>query len=260
MPTTREVRESDVMNKMRVFLILLVSASAHCSVGDSAYNSDEPRAESSFSLARIVPVGRIDVDVMDIVVPERAKELSERFRASIAEHGTWLRDYMNERGQVGQPLPYHPNMGLRKPEYEEFLQLSGKREFRRSASVQLDVTRTSHKTIRLDGGAALPALTGIEIDFASMRIETPLGTCGDYRMVGPAEYIQMLNLGNYECCQWICQMRDEDTNRSEFTSLMVGRLIPSARGFIYYNAGRAENLKRVFEGRVFVTFNCGDGN
>ncbi|MCL4281818.1 MAG: hypothetical protein KJZ58_06095 [Flavobacteriales bacterium] len=69
------------------------------------------------------PVGRHTADIMDSVVyPERMVELGKRFQKSIAVHRDWFMQALAEL-QDGEPMAYHPNMGLTPEEYADFQSL-----------------------------------------------------------------------------------------------------------------------------------------
>jgi hypothetical protein len=69
------------------------------------------------------PVGEHSADIMDSVVyPQRMVELTERFKESIALHPEWFMQAVAEL-QVGEPMAYHPNIGLTTEEYAEYRSL-----------------------------------------------------------------------------------------------------------------------------------------
>lgn len=227
------------------------------------HDADDPNAQLSrpaFRTSDVIPVGRIEVDVMEVALPKRAVELGERLRASVAQDDSWLREHIAANARPGKVLPYHPKMGLTKSEYEEMLELSAQREARKTGTAVVGIESTAPEAIRLDGGDTLPALTGIVVNFASMKIETRLGFCEEYEILEPTADRVIAGLGQYECCEWKCEIGDDDRTNMESTSLMLGRLTRSGRGFLYYKTERIENKAKTFDSRVVITFEYGGGS
>jgi len=70
------------------------------------------------------PVGEHVADIMDSVAyPHRMVVLTERFKESIALHPEWFMETISGL-QDGEPMAYHPNMGLTNEEYAEYKSLT----------------------------------------------------------------------------------------------------------------------------------------
>ncbi len=60
------------------------------------------------------------VDIMDgIKASPRQVELSSKFQTGIRENYNWFMEYIQSI-QEGESMPYHPNLGMSREEYDEF--------------------------------------------------------------------------------------------------------------------------------------------
>ncbi len=104
-------------------LLFLLAFLVGCS--NQGLQSDSDRSVGiAATVAGWFPVGEHTADIMDSVVyPQRMVALTERFKESIALHQEWFMEAIGEL-QDGEPLAYHPNMGLTPEEYAEYRSLT----------------------------------------------------------------------------------------------------------------------------------------
>lgn len=99
------------------FLIGLVMSG--CGTTTEVDGKGEPTSLSA-AVASWLPLGDHVADIMDSVVyPPRMIELTNRFRDSVASHHDWFIDALG-KVKEGEPMAYHPNMGMTVAEYAEF--------------------------------------------------------------------------------------------------------------------------------------------
>lgn len=104
-------------------VVLLVLLAGACSSVHETRENDEPVGIAA-TVASWFPVGEHLADIMDSVVyPARMVELTQRIKDSIAVHQDWFVEALKGL-KDGEPMTYHPNMGLTEAEYAEYRSLT----------------------------------------------------------------------------------------------------------------------------------------
>jgi len=115
-----------------IFQLMLFTACAQIT-------KNVPNVESD--LNNLIPNGKNVADVLDSVkMDKRQVELTLKFQAGIKKNYQWFVDYV--KGYEKGNMPYHPNMGLTKEEYDELKDLSSNIEFVSSQVDTVDITKT----------------------------------------------------------------------------------------------------------------------
>lgn len=185
----------------------------------------------------LVP-GRLLVDVVDIDVPPRILELTQRLLHAIRENPDLWTRLANQAGP-GEPLPYDPALGLSEAEYELLLVSDHQTRTRKYADATLVITEDESDVLRLDGEELLPELTGIEIDLDENVVRTPFGLLTQRTEVdAPKESIH----GAWKGTQW----RHQSGTLYEFTDVRfaVGRLGKDGRCLLYYEVKRFDGIEK----------------
>jgi hypothetical protein len=185
----------------------------------------------------LVP-GRFQVDVVDIDVPARIQELTQRLLHAIRDNpDLWTR--LANQASPGEPLPYDPALGLSKAEYEELLVSDRQTRIKKYADAILAITEDQSGVLRLDGEELLPELTGIEIDLKGDVVRTPYGVLTRGTEVdAPKESIH----GIWKGTEW----RFQSFTPGEFTDVKfaVGRLGKDGRSLLYYEVKRFDGVDK----------------
>ncbi len=253
------------MKLHRAPLLLLLAAA--CSKGDDAPRADAPPAQAPppgtaagalppvppavavtpDSVRALVPVGTVRVSLMDLVPPPRLNELNARVQAALSSDPAWWAEYNRTNQQPGKPLPYHPKMGVTEAEYREMVALV--------EGVRLSPVRQAELTVRdegngrfvMNGGTALPELTGVVVDLANNRVDTPFGSTLTSAPIAPDARKQQAT-GPWKGMSWTREELQPQTRTGTVISFTLGRLQQSGRGILYYEAGRVQGGKPM--GRV----------
>lgn len=92
----------------------------------------------------------------------RLLELQKRMTEAVKQKSAWFKEY---KQMYGQPVPYHPNLGLSQDEYKELLQLysQNKPELQLSAVEDVEVTAKKN-SILFKGKNDLQFMNDLEID------------------------------------------------------------------------------------------------
>lgn len=234
----------------RIVLILLVAV-AGCAESakpqsadapNSTPTSDKPRAEAKEPAAtsashefngphEVFFAGRLTVDVMEMMAPQRATELAQRLQQAARENPEWWPEHV-KKAKRGEPLPYDSRLGLSKAEYDEFLTLSKQMVAQRKSETTLAITVTEDGVYVLDGGEALSDLTGIEIDLKMDVVRTPFGDAKKRSEINAKDGSP---LGAWNGVQWKLEAPDANGMTGTVVKLAVGKLESSGRAVLYYD-------------------------
>lgn len=109
------------MTNMKRFYILLTIVISLTGCGNSQTHQQRQAITGDIKndLNNFLSKGKITVDVMDGVKQnKRQEELTKKFQEGIQQNYEWFVDYMKTVPD-GQPMRYHPNLGLTEEEYKE---------------------------------------------------------------------------------------------------------------------------------------------
>ena len=103
------------------YLILLLVLLTSC--GHSQTNSLHVKLTGNIKndLKLLLPAGTVKADIMDGVRQDhRQIELSKKLQSAVKQNYSWFVEYMKSI-PLGQPMPYHVNLGVTEVEYTELL-------------------------------------------------------------------------------------------------------------------------------------------
>jgi hypothetical protein len=194
--------------------------------------------------------GDLRVSVMGLVTPPRLNALQARLQAAMrADPEFWMR-YVEENDRPGEILPYHAKMGITRDEYSEMLRLFKQVRMAPVSEASLKVRLEGSRRFVLDGGSALPQLSGIVIDLRRDEVISPLGKCIDRKQVTPNNDQSVT--GPWRGVRWKCEEVDKATMSGTQINLGLGRL-ETGRVLLYYDAKRIKSGQ--MEANVTVVLN-----
>jgi len=68
-------------------------------------------------MSRFFPAGPTEIEFLGVVMSDRGMQFANKFAAGT--DNAWLLKYIATVAKPGEPLPYHPNLGLTEEEYAE---------------------------------------------------------------------------------------------------------------------------------------------
>jgi len=91
-----------------------------------------------------------------IMPPAEIEKFIAKVESAARKNAEWFKEY-SSTSQPGVPLPYHTNLGLTKEEYDEYIALWAKREFKSKEEVILVLRKTFGDTwiLTATGGAGV---------------------------------------------------------------------------------------------------------
>lgn len=108
-----------------------------------------PRGGAADSIARLIPAKPVVVEILSPKYSKEVEDIAVKLEAAARRNPGWFQAYTQRHAR---PLPYHPNLGVTKPEYQRYLD--------ESANVPLAVTQRATLTFKRDGAANRWTLEG----------------------------------------------------------------------------------------------------
>ena len=185
--------------------------------------------------AELLAPGSHPVWVMDLRPPAEAETLMRQWLGALRADPEWYAAYSKAHSRPGEPLPYHPKMGMSEARYQRMLALAKQTKLTRIERAALTVTREGPTRVALHGGVALPDLTGISLDFAADRVTTPYGRLEGSRPIAVTD--PESPTGPWSGRRWSLDTVDPATRQGAVVELDLGRLADGT-GLLYYDAKR----------------------
>ncbi len=185
----------------------------------------------------LLPIGQVDVTVLELGAPPRFTELATRIQAAARANMEWWTAHVRATPE-GQPLAYDPRMGVSEAEYKEMLSLAEALVVQRGSTGTLRVA-TIPNGWRLDGGTAFPEVNGVEIDTIARMVRTKFGELRDFNLVEAND--DQRATGRWTGPQWKLTDVDEATGTGVAASFVLGKLEANSRTLLYFDAKRARN-------------------
>jgi hypothetical protein len=186
---------------------------------------------------RLFPLGQVTVEVLQPSSPPRLASLTQQLQAAVQADPDWFREYALS-AEGGQPLPYHPKLGLTEAEYREFLQLSDSVVMKPAGTVAIDVESVPFGW-RFGEVSSLPALQGLEIDTVTNEVRSSFGTLAGASPITPSE--EQRAPGPWEGPRWELEALDLDSETGTVATFAIGIHSATGRTVIYFDAKRVKD-------------------
>ena len=125
---------------LSTLLILLTS----CGNSQTHQPQETITGDIKNDLNNFLPSGKITVDLMDGVKQnKRQEQLTNKFQEGVQQNYEWFVDYMKDVPS-GEPMPYHPNLGLTEKEYKELKDLMNDIELVSSGKTDITITNSNN--------------------------------------------------------------------------------------------------------------------
>ncbi len=135
------------------------------------------------SLASLLPQGPVVVDILAPHYSERVERIAGRMQAAARSDPAWFQAWT--RSHPRPPLPWHPNLGVTRAEYQEYLLGSRDAPMAVAQRATLRFDRQSGRRIwRLSGWGKLTPVNGLVIDLERNQLD---GKRGVLQGMGVAE-------------------------------------------------------------------------
>lgn len=109
-----------------------------------------------------------------VVPPPEIEKFIGKVEAAAKKDPKWFREY-TEAAEPGTPLPYHEKLGLTQEEYDEYLAMWAKRDFKSSAEVVLMLRKSFGETWTLTATGDASVISTLRYDPADDTFRSPNG-------------------------------------------------------------------------------------
>lgn len=183
-------------------------------------------------LGELLKPGVFEVKECDVAPSPRMVELSDKLTRAMREDLAWFSDYV-QKAEPGEPLAYHPKLGLSEAEYQEYLQFVNAMTLQEIGTAVMHVSEVKHGVqVRIDSAQESPL--ELTLEFATGQLHTPVGTVGSPIALGPDAEVR--GLGSVTGFKW-----HEEKDDAPVFALQIGRTRSSGQGFLYCRLQRQKN-------------------
>ena len=196
-----------------------------------------------------VPVkGQIGV----VMPPPEIEKYIAKVEAAARKDPKWFREFSGQ-SKPGAPLPYDERLGLTKAEYDEYLALWEKREFKPREEVMLLLRQSSGDTWSITSTGAASLFSTLRYNFKSDLFRSPNG---EMKRIDDIKADSSSILGAWSGLEW---KFEEETGLGKIKeNFALGRLADNKHGLIIY---RAQELSsegtRLLDKSLIVRFPLG---
>ncbi len=110
-----------------------------------------------------------------VLPPSEIDKYVAKVESAARKDPQWFKEF-SAKAKPGVPLPYHENLGLTKEEYEKYLELWNKREFRPIEEVGVILRQTTNNTWSLTATGGASMLTTLRYEPKDDTFRSPNGT------------------------------------------------------------------------------------
>jgi len=109
-----------------------------------------------------------------VVPPPEIEKYIAKVESAARKNPEWFKEY-STTAKPGIPLPYHENLGLTKEEYDEYLGLWKRREFKGKEDVMLVLRKTFGDTWSITASGEAGAISTLRYDPETDTYQSPNG-------------------------------------------------------------------------------------
>ncbi|WP_010248472.1 hypothetical protein [Acetivibrio cellulolyticus] len=200
--------------------------------------------------------GSKNVNIMALGFPEEEKEkrlyeLTMKFQTGAQANPSWFLEYSKSIAP-GAEMPYHPNLGMTKEEFEEYKILAESTTMVKKGTGTISIETDDKNKIEIKNINGLRLINNIVLDLTNNTISTDYGIC-TYKGTIDSSDDQKVT-GRWNGHSWELEESNIDLNDiSEFdknTSIKliqfsIGQLEKTNEVIVYYEVKIIENGKRV---------------
>ena len=165
-----------------------------------------------------------------IIPPSEIEKYIVKVEASARKNPEWFRKF-SATSKPGAPLPYDEKLGLTKQEYDDYLALWAKRQFKATSEVVLMLRESSGNTWTLTASGDAGAVSTLRYDPAADTFRSPNGQLKRLADINAdADSI----LGNWTGKEW--RFEEESTFGLIKENFAIGTLTNTGFGIVVYRA------------------------
>lgn len=207
-----------------------------------------PKIFSGLLSAEVPVRGQIGM----VVPPQEIDKFMAKVETAARKNPEWFKKH-SENAKPGIPLPYDPQLGLTKEEYEEYLKLWEKRDFKAVQDVVVMLRKSSGGdwTFTATGDAAV--LTTLRFDPASGNFRSPNG---EMKRLEDIKADETSVLGAWTGSEW--KFEEETGIGKTKENLAIGKFADNKFGVIVYRAQEVSSSgARLLDKSLVIRFPLG---
>ena len=188
-----------------------------------------------------------------IVPPPEIEKYIAKVESAARKNPEWFTEY-TAQSKPGVPLPFHENLGLTKEEYDEYLALWAKREFKATEEVMLVLRKTIGDKWTITASGEAGAISTLRYDPKEDTFQSPSGTL---KRLDDINADKDSILGAWTGKEW----KFEETTGLGLTkeNFALGKFSDSPFGLVIYRAQEnSTEGRRLFDKSLVLRFPLGE--
>lgn len=165
-----------------------------------------------------------------VMPPPELEKYIAKVGAAARKNPEWFKEFSGA-SKPGAPLPYHENLGLTKAEYDDYLALWEKREFKPTADVMLVLRKTFGDTWSLTASGEAGAISTLRYDEEKDVFRSPNG---ELERLEDIKADSTSILGAWSGFEW--RFQEETGLGSVKENFALGRMDGKGFGLVVYRA------------------------
>lgn len=186
-----------------------------------------------------------------VVPPAEIDKFDAKMKAAEVKDPKWFREYATA-AKPGVPLPFDERLGLTKEEYNEYLALWNKREFKAMEEVMLMLRESPDGTWKISSTGSASTLNTLLYHDKADEFRSPNGTLKRIEDIkaDPASI-----LGEWTGSEW---KLESDTGFGKIKeNIAIGRFADNKYGLVVYRVQETTDGERTLDYRLVIRFPLG---
>jgi len=206
---------------MKLHAFLIASA-----IASTLMHADVPKVFAGLFEKDIPVRGQVGI----VLPPSEIDKYVAKVEAAARKNTEWFREY-SANAKPGAPLPFHENLGLTQTEYDEYITLWKKRDFKPMEEVMLLLRESAGGTWSLTATGNASTLSTLRYTEKSDSFRSPNGELARIEDIdADAESI----LGAWQGHEW--KFEEESSLGKTKENIALGRFADKKFGLVVYRA------------------------
>ncbi len=163
-----------------------------------------------------------------VLPPREIDRFVAKVEAAARLDPKWFKEF-SAKAKPGVPLPYDPKLGLTQEEYDEYLALWGKREFKRKEEVLLQLRKSVGDNWIITATGPAACISTLRYNAATDVFSSPNG---ELKRIGDIKADPDSILGAWTGKEW--KFEEESSLGKSKENIALGRLEATGHGLIVY--------------------------
>ncbi len=187
-----------------------------------------------------------------VIPPPEIEKYISKVEASARKNPEWFKEF-SKTSKPGLPLPYHENLGLTKEEYDEYLALWNKREFKSMEEVMLILRKTFGDTWSLTASGEAGAISTLRYDPETDIFRSPNG---ELKRIDDINADASSILGEWTGKEW--KFEEETGLGKTKENFAMGKMGKTGFGLVIYRAQEISTEgSRLLDKSIVIRFALG---